>query len=103
MAVAELMWRFGPARKRIKILTELPCAPRDSITLLPPPPRTRFRQVVYLVYLQTQGRVSPLSLALLGSRFAVCLLFAPARRVFKGFLGWASFYTILRYYVYSPF
>src|SRR6266550_3064803 len=58
-------WRFGPARKRTKILStrgsktsrddrgsHRPCAPtgRDSNTLLSPPPKTRFRQVVHLVY-----------------------------------------------------
>jgi hypothetical protein len=54
-----------------------------SHELLSPPPRTPFRQVVYLVYhyycadLDT-GLAYPLALALLGSRFAVCRLFVAA-------------------------
>jgi len=57
------------------------CAPRDSHAVLSPPPRTRFRQVVCLVYhydCAVSGPDAPLALALLGPRFAVCILFAAA-------------------------
>jgi hypothetical protein len=49
MTEAHVALRSGPEKDQ-NLLIERPCAPRDSITLLSPPSRTRFRQVVYLVY-----------------------------------------------------
>ena len=101
-----LTWRFGPARKRAEIFTDgwiiiKQVVNRDPTLAGHVRPGTHIHFYLYrpghvsarwstwciITTAQSQARVPPLALALLGSRFVVCPLFAAARRVFKGSLG----------------